>query len=148
MRKILLFLFCVFPLSLLAAEEVFFAPMEYNAIRDYDFRNKYSYAGSNDMDDMDIFFLSFNELHRERLISNDNDQGPRFRNLPAPERTILFNLLERGRGIPIPNNAFSASIICDDTHGVILFWARFPAIMGDPAGYSVMFRQFFELKQR
>ena len=143
MKKLFLVLFCFISLSVYATEEVFM--VQDNTT---DFRSKVWYFGSNNMDVMDSFFHRFNYLYVERTISRD-DAGSDFNSLRDPYRAALINLLNRGRGIAIPDQIFRVMIVCDDRYGVMLFWWNdtTPAtIMGVGPGEKLMFRHFFELR--
>ena len=129
-------------------EEVHFIPTEYTALRNTDLRNKIWYVGANNMNDLDIFFVNFSNLHKDRVISNNHNRGPRFSNLREPDYSRLVNLLNRGRDLYYPSQIYRVIIICDDSHGVMIFTAFMPALMGDPAGEYVMSREFFVLKAR
>jgi len=107
-----------------------------------DFRNKLWYYGSNSMGDIDEFLNKFGFLYIERTIAKDQ-----FNNLREPYYSICANLLNRGRGVSIPDRTFCIMIICDDKYGVMLFWWRDTLSFGDfPAGDKLMLRHFFELK--
>ena len=115
MKKIFVILLCFFPFSVFA-ENFRVVPEDFS---NTDFHNNIWYFGSNNMDDIDKFLLEFNARFIERTIAKDN-----FSNLRQPYFSICERLLNRGRGVQIPNLIFSIMIICDDKYGIMLFWWR------------------------
>jgi len=140
MKKILVIILCFISFSLFS-EELHYLPENY---QNTDLRNKVWFWGTNSIGNVDEFLYKFGYFHNKETISENN-----LGSLTEPYRTICVNLLNRGRGIPIPATTYRFMLICDDKYGVMIFWWNDTSTFGgvDPQ-LRLMFRHFFELKIR
>jgi len=138
MKKIFVIAFCFISFSVFAEHGFTLLPRDF---QNADIRNNVWFFGTDSFPMQETFLAEFTQAHMRRIIMEYD-----FRGLPEPYLSMCRDLLNRGRGMPLPATVHMFLIITNDTHGVLIWWWNDRAdFMGGPA-LRTMLRQFFELE--